>query len=274
MISIETANQIREALGPASITFQSMTAEEIAEEFEAFQVERRSRNTYRDWLTGIIATEQIHLAKEPVANQDELLDQMQRRLFAVKKGDDMKKVKKNTNATTTVKSQAPKAASKKAASKATKPATTKAEKVKAPKSDAPGVEAPAKIETAKVEALVKVETPRAEAPAKADAPKVGDPQLATEADFTSPCHERLSDYRYYAMVDKENKVVGRGFLARIDNAPRRSWFALRNEEQTKLWETSKWAIREIDLERYQQLTLKYLMSEKWPEFKSSRSKAA
>ena len=171
----------------------------------------------------------------------------------------MKKVKKNTNAkvnvTTEFKSKAPKAAkktaSKKSASKVSKPAAVKAAKAKTPQAETP------KLEAANVEA-----------------PKVGDPKLATEADFTSPSHPHLSDYRYYAMVDKDGRVVGRGFLARVDHALRRSWFALRNDEQTKLWETSKWAIREIDFERYQQLTLKYLKSENWPEFKSSRSKAA
>ena len=172
----------------------------------------------------------------------------------------MKKVKKNTNADADAKankSRTQKPASKKAAPKMTKPARVAAAKIESPPAEAP-----------------KVDVAKTEAPAKLEPPKVGDPQLSTEADFTSPSHPSLSDYRYYAMVDKDNRVVGRGFLARVDNAPRRSWFALRNEEQTRLWETSKWAIREIDLARYQQLTLKYVISENWPEFKSNRSKAA
>ena len=117
-------------------------------------------------------------------------------------------------------------------------------------------------------------TTRPEPVAAIAAPKVGDPGLATEADFTNPTHPRLSDYRYYALLDNKNRIVGRGFLARVDKDARRTWFALRNEEQTKLWESSKWAIREISIERYQELTLEYLKSERWPEIKSTRAKAA
>jgi hypothetical protein len=141
-----------------------------------------------------------------------------------------------------VTSRALKATPKKAASKTSKPTTVKATKIAAP----------------------PAETPKVETTAKMEAPKVGDSQLATEADFTSPSHPHLSDYRYYAMVDKDNRAVGRGFLARVDSAPRRSWFALRNEEQTRLWETSKWAIREIAFDVYQKLTLTYLKEYDWP----------
>jgi hypothetical protein len=136
----------------------------------------------------------------------------------------------------------------------------------------------AKLKSVGKKKTAKTQTPPAEtkqpiATASA-APKVGDVNLATEADFTSPAHPRLSDYRYYALVDNKNRIVGRGFLARVDKDPRRTWFALRNEEQTALWETSKWAIREIAFERFQELTLEYLTTEGWPEFKSTRAKEA
>lgn len=83
----------------------------------------------------------------------------------------------------------------------------------------------------------------------------------------------ITDFRYYAMLDNKNRVVGRGFLARVDKDARRTWFALRNDEQTKLWETSKWAMKEIAFERYRQLTIEYFKAEGWPEFKSDRAKA-
>jgi hypothetical protein len=242
MISIETAKQILEALGPASITTQAVSPAELAADFEEFQVGRSNKNPYGDWLAAILATERIHLETDgatSVADRDEQLDQMRRRIYAVKvKGDEMKKAKKNS--------------------------TTK--------KPAAQLKSVGKKRTVKPQAQ-PAETTQPVATASA-APKVGDLNLATEADFTSPAHPRLSDYRYYAMVDNKNRIVGRGFLARVDKDPRRTWFALRNEEQTTLWETSKWAIREIAFERYQELTLEYLQAEGWPEFKSTRAKEA
>lgn len=99
-------------------------------------------------------------------------------------------------------------------------------------------------------------------------PQVGDEGLKTEADFTSPAHPELKDYVYHAMLDKQGRVVGRGFLARVGSAPKRRWFALRNEEQTKLWQTSNWDIRQIDFATYQKLTLAYFEKNGWVEWKS------
>jgi hypothetical protein len=239
VIDIETAKRIREALGPDSITYQSMTAAELVAEFEGFQTERGHMNTYNDWLSAILATERIHLETDeaiPIARRDEQLDRMRRRVYAVKlKGDEMKKSKKNS--------------------------TTK--------KPAARLKSVGKKKTAKTRPQ-----PAQQVAAGAAPPKVGDLKLATEADFTSPSNPRLSDYRYYVLLDNQNRVVGRGFLARVDKDPRRTWFALRNEEQTALWESSKWAIREIAFERYQELTLEYLQAGGWPEFKPGRAKAA
>lgn len=254
MISRETASKILEALGPDSITAQCMDADELIEDLETFQTERTLRNDYRDWLSTLLMVERIHLETDPsfntpelIAMRDQKLNQMNRRAFAVKlTGDEMKKTKKRS---VTKSAAQAKSADRKKVSR-----TTKSPTATQPKTPA---QQPVKTEPTPLATL-----------------KVGDEKLATEADFTTPSHSRLSDYRYYALVDNKSRVVGRGFLARVDNAPRRSWFALRNEEQTILWETSKWAIREIDFERYQQLTLEYLKAEGWPEFKSTRAKAA
>lgn len=99
-------------------------------------------------------------------------------------------------------------------------------------------------------------------------PQVGDEKLATEADFTNPSHAELSDYVYHAMVDKQGRVVGRGFLARVGDGKKRRWFALRNEEQTALWQTSNWDIRQIDFATYQKLTLAYFAKNGWIEWKT------
>jgi len=252
VIEIETANQIREALGPDSITYQTMTAAELADDFEEFQIGRILKNGHYDWLSAILAIERIHLetdeatSKTPavIAAREEQLNQMRRRVYAVKlKGDNMKNTKKS----------------------ATK---------KQPVTQSKATGGKKNVKTTKGEPATSKAKPRPEPVAVIAAPKVGDPGLATEADFTNPTHSRLTDYRYYALLDNKNRIVGRGFLARVDKDARRTWFALRNEEQTKLWETSKWAIREVSIERYQELTLEYLKSERWPEFKSTRAKAA
>lgn len=80
-----------------------MTAAELARNVEAFQIKRSYKNSYDDWLSAILAIERIHLeggdttSKLPaaIATRDEQLDQMRRRLYAVKlKGDDMAKAKR------------------------------------------------------------------------------------------------------------------------------------------------------------------------------------
>src|SRR6185503_10477904 len=104
VIEIETANQIREALGPDSITYQTMTAAELADDFEEFQIGRILKNGHYDWLSAILAIERIHLetdeatSKTPavIAAREEQLNQMRRRVYAVKlKGDNMKNTKKS-----------------------------------------------------------------------------------------------------------------------------------------------------------------------------------
>jgi hypothetical protein len=178
MISTETAERILEALGPDAITSQTMDAAELAEDLEAFQSERTYKNSYGDWLSAVLAIERIHLESddsfntpELVALRDDKLNQMSRRVYAVKlKGDDMKSTKKKAG-------RRPSGAAAKEA-KTTK--TTKAAK------------------------------PKPVVPPPTPSPKVGDPGLATEADFTAPVNSNLGDYRYYALLDKDGRDCGPG----------------------------------------------------------------
>jgi hypothetical protein len=228
-----------------------MSAEELIEDFDTFQRERGLKNTYYDWLGAVLMTERIHVETAPDfaahrANREDQLDQMRRRVYAVKlKGDERimaktRKKKTSTEASPTAQSTANSSKGKRTRS--------------AKESSAAG----------KPQPVVAAAAP----------PKVGDQYLTTEADFQKPSHPRLSDYKYYAMLDNKNRIVGRGFLARVDKDTRRTWFALRNDEQTELWKTSKWAMKEISLERYEELTLKYIKAEGFPEFKAAKAAAA
>ncbi|MGH9821659.1 MAG: hypothetical protein ACREDR_00150 [Blastocatellia bacterium] len=287
-ITIEFATQVRAAFGQGSQAY-GLDPKEIAQDYIEFRSDRGGQGTLKEWLENLFAAEKLRAEQAISGAKKE-----SRQRVTTEKHDELNGIRSRIRALNLDAAGAPEeeiqaaaeaapasegpAAPRRGAKKATaksagKPNGKKSGKKSANKSEPETQTPPVETVTA-----AEPETPAAEPvaagpvavpqTAEQQAPKVGDPGLATEDDFTNPAHPRLSDYRYYALIDDRQRVVGRGFLAKVDDAKRRTWFALRNDEQTALWKSSNWAYRQIDFPVYQKLTLEYLTSNSWPAFSS------
>ncbi|HEY6329749.1 MAG TPA: hypothetical protein VI756_10460 [Blastocatellia bacterium] len=251
-ITEEFADQVREAFGQDSqIVIDYPSAAALVEDYREFLADRKGEGNVPKWLTNLFTAEQLKAEQAaqsgPAGLRESRVKANHERLNGVR-GRVKKLTLPSENAPETP--------------DPVPPVQTPAEASGQTESTAP---TQAKPEANKRGGRKKAETSAAPVAATAPATPAPKHDSAAPADHKDP---RFSGHKYYALLDRQEHVVGRGWLAYVDGGKRRIWFAPRTEEQTDLWKTSKWAQREVDVAVFERLTVETLKSQGWPSFGS------
>lgn len=280
-ITFQYAEQVRQAFGPDSIVFETMTEEDVMEDYREYQTDKRGNGSVRDWIDQHVQAQTIHFERERegvdfeadaletmLHEQQEFLKGITTRTRQLPEPDGGVMAKSKSGGAKAASTKAPK---KSAAKDAQAPAVEQPQDIPAsPQAAAPGhVELPGDDKPTAKKAAAKAKTD--------DGPKgpaIGQPGLSTDAELTDPrAVNDLSDFQFFLNLDEQGRVVARSFLAKVSIAgktsSRRAVFELRNEAQAKLIKPGAW--RQVPYDWYAKFTVGYFEKDGYPTWDSIKA---